>query len=80
MSSQFVRAVTQARSLVEVGQSLRPCTGKVQAVRCELTEEARTVLGAGERKNIVFVDTPSFHTALINGAEKETNTWLKKSK
>ena len=80
MSSQFVRAVTQARGLIEVGHTLRPCTGKVQAVRCELTEEARTALGAGGRKNIVLVDTPSFFTAVIDGAEKETSAWLKKSK
>ena len=57
-------------------------TGRIQAIRCELTEEARIALCAEERKNIVFVDTPAFHTNLAKDmvAEKEMTAWWMKSK
>jgi len=80
--STFVSAVTQARDFVGVGQSLQAAAGKVEAIRCELTMEARNALGADERKNIVFIDTPSFHIDPDenNKAEREMSSWLKKSK
>ena len=80
MPSQFVEEVTRS-DLVRVGTNLRPCTAKVQAIRCELTEEAKQALGHAIQKNIVFVDTPSFHTGGNDGlAEREMKGWLDKSK
>ena len=68
-------------NLVEVGTNLLPCTAKVQAIKCRLTEEAKTALRATIQKNIVFVDTPSFHTYPDDGVtEKEMNRWLSESK
>ena len=68
-------------NLVKVGTNLPPCTAKVQAIRCELTEDAKAALKAMIQKNIVFVDTPSFHTCQNEGAaEKEMHRWLNKSK
>ncbi|KAF8557845.1 hypothetical protein OG21DRAFT_1601377 [Imleria badia] len=78
--SLFVEEVTKS-GLVKVGIDLRPRTKTVQAIRCELTEGAKTALGATKQNNIVFVDTPSFHTAQNDGvAEKEMKNWLSKSK
>ena len=80
MPSQFVEEVTKC-DLVKVGTNLRPCTAKVQAIRCKLTDEAKTALGGTIQKNIVFVDTPSFHTAQNDAAaEREMTSWLSKSK
>ncbi|KAH0828962.1 hypothetical protein J3R83DRAFT_2391 [Lanmaoa asiatica] len=79
--SWFIAEVTNS-GLVKVGKTLRPCTAKVEAIRCELTEEAKAVLGASGQNNIVFVDTPSFHTGTgeDQGAEKNITQWLSHSK
>ncbi|KAF8553436.1 hypothetical protein OG21DRAFT_1247506 [Imleria badia] len=78
--SQFVQELTKS-NLVKVSANLRPCSARVQAIRCKLTDEARTALLAVTQKNIVFVDTPSFLTGQNDGAaEKEMNHWLRKSK
>ena len=79
---QFVRAVTDAHDLIEVGRTLQTQTKTVQAIRCEPTAEARKALGAGERENIVFVDTPSFLTEpdATKKAVSEMTTWLEESK
>jgi len=78
--SLFVEEVTKS-DLVKVDTNLRPCTAKVQAIRCKLTEEAKKALGDATQKNIVFVDTPSFHSGQNDGAaEKEMQSWLSKSK
>lgn len=82
MRLQFVEAVTRS-GFTKVGTNLQPCTAKVQAVRCELTEAGKTALGGATQKNIVFIDTPSFHTGQNDRdkmAEKEMENWLKKSK
>ena len=80
MASQFVAEVTR-NNFVEVGRNLRPSVAGVQAIRCKLTEEAKAALGVTIQKNIVFVDTPSFHTAQNDAAaEKEMQSWLSKSK
>ena len=80
MPSQFVKEVTKS-DLVKVGTSLQPRTAKVQAIKCKLTEEAKDALGGAKQKNIVFVDTPSFHTGRNDdAAEREMNNWLVKSK
>jgi len=81
MFLQFVKELTKS-GLIRVGKNLRPRTAKVWAIKCELTDEAKTALGDAIQKNIVFVDTPSFHTALDDGAaaaEKEMENWLSKS-
>ena len=78
-SSQFVKEVTKS-SLIKVGPNLQPHTANVQAIRCELTDGAKADLDAIQ-KNIVFVDTPSFHTGVDDeAAEKEMKNWLSKSK
>jgi len=77
--SSFLNDVTKSRVVV-VGTSLRPSTVTPQAIRCELTEEAKSELGVSSQKNIVFVDTPSFHTGRNDGAEKEMGNWLNKVK
>ena len=80
MPSQFVEEVTKS-DLAKVDTNLRPCTAKVQAIRCKLTEEAKTALGGAIQKNIVFVDVPSLHAGQNDGAaEKEMQSWLSKSK
>jgi GTPase Era involved in 16S rRNA processing len=80
MPSQFVQEVTKC-DLVTVGTNLRPYTTKILAIRCELTEEAKKALGVAMQKNIVFVDTPSFHTGQNDEvAEMEMQSWLSKSK
>lgn len=80
MRSQFVQEVTKS-SFTKVGTNLQPCTAKVQAIRCELTEAGKTALGNAIQRNIVFVDTPSFHTGRSDRvAEQEMNNWLSKSK
>ena len=77
-----MRAVTNAHDHIEVGRKLQTQTKKVQAIRCEPTAEARKALGAGERENIVFVDTPSFLTEpkASKKAESEMTTWLEQSR
>jgi len=78
--SLFIEEVTKS-DLVVVGTNLRPCTAKVQAIRCKLTEEAKEALGDPIQNNIVFVDTPSFHAGQNDGAaEKEMQNWLSRSK
>ncbi|KAF8132013.1 hypothetical protein EV363DRAFT_1449695 [Boletus edulis] len=79
--STFIEQVTKS-GFLEVGTSLRPCTVTVQAIRCELTEEAKDILGARAQKNIVFVDTPSFHTqpGRQDEAAEKVKSWLIKSK
>ena len=74
--------MTNAPSHIEVGRTLQIQTKKVRAIRCELTAERRKALGAGEQKNIVFVDTPSFHTEpkASKKAESEMTTWLEQSR
>lgn len=83
MASKFVSAVTES-SYIKVGKHLKPCTTEAQAIRCELTDEARTALRAAstEQKYIVFVDTPSFLNGTRNEkeAEKNMSLWLSKSK
>ena len=80
MPSQFVLEVTR-NNFVEVGRNLRPSVAGVWAIRCKLTEEAKEALGGVIQKNIVFVDTPSFHTGYNDTAtEKEMTSWLSKSK
>jgi hypothetical protein len=77
--SQFVEEVTKS-DLVTASTHLKPSTSKVQAIRCELTEEAQKALGGTKQKNIVFIDTPSFHTGRNDkAAEKEMKSWLSKS-
>ncbi|KAF8420758.1 hypothetical protein L210DRAFT_2249423 [Boletus edulis BED1] len=83
--SKFVEQATESSDLIKVGTGLQPCTTTVRAIRCELTEGARAALGTEVPKNIVFVDTPSFHTQARAGrnseaAEKEMKGWLKSSK
>jgi len=78
--SLFIGEATKS-DLVTVGTTLRPCTAKVQAIRCKLTDEAKEALGDPIQKNIVFVDTPSFHATQNDvAAEKEMASWLSKSK
>ncbi|KAI9573233.1 hypothetical protein HD554DRAFT_1158442 [Boletus coccyginus] len=78
--SMFIEEVTRS-GFTKVGTNLQPCTAKVQAVRCELTEAGKTSLGDAIQKNIVFIDTPSFHTGRNDGVgEKEMEKWLNKSR
>lgn len=79
--SQFVTDATKS-DLIVLGANLQPRTTKVQAIRCELTEAAKTALGGAMQKNIVFVDTPSFHTGHDDrvAPEKEMESWLSKAK
>lgn len=79
MPSQFIQEVTKS-DLVTPSDDLQPFTTKVQAIRCRLTWEAREALGRPSQKNIVFVDTPSFLTGRDYGAEREMNTWLRRSR
>ena len=66
--------------LIKVGTNLRSHTDDVQAIRCELTDEAKIALGVANQKHIVFVDTPSFHTGVNDQtAEGKMKKWLKKS-
>ena len=53
----------------------------MRAIRCELTAEGRKALRAGERENIVFVDTPSFLTEpkASKKVEGKMTVWLEKS-
>ncbi|KAF8120423.1 hypothetical protein EV363DRAFT_1371167 [Boletus edulis] len=79
--STFVEQATKS-AFVNVGTSLRPCTATVQAIRCELTDRAKAALGATMQRNIVFVDTPSFHTQAgrQDEAAESVKSWLKNSK
>ncbi|KAN0081616.1 hypothetical protein V8E55_009240 [Tylopilus felleus] len=79
--SLFVTDATKI-DLIVLGANLQPRTTKVQAIRCELTEAAKTALGGAMQKNIVFVDTPSFHTGHDDrvAPEKEMESWLSKAK
>ncbi|KAF8441318.1 hypothetical protein L210DRAFT_953422 [Boletus edulis BED1] len=80
--STFVEQATRSYDLVKVGTGLRPCTATVQAIRCELSEGAKAALGTTMQRNIVFVDTPSFHTQPGRHDEAAYNlkSWLRKSK
>ena len=75
-------AVTQACDLVEAGRIRQAQTNRVQVIRCQLTAKARETLAAGERRNIVFVDTPSFHNEdrASRKAENKMTIWLEKSR
>ena len=74
-------SVTTAHDYIKIGEDLQTQTKEVQAIRCELTPEAREALGASERENLVFVDTPSFLTEpeASKNAESKMTAWLKKS-
>ena len=69
--------MTKAHDHIKVGKKLQTQTKEVQAIKCELTAEARKALGAKARENLVFVDTPSFLTE--PEAESKMTAWLKSS-
>ncbi|KAF8420755.1 hypothetical protein L210DRAFT_3574204 [Boletus edulis BED1] len=75
--SWFIKEATRADSLVKSSRDYHPFTKKVQAIRCELTDEAKIDLRKEGIKSIVFVDTPSFLTACDDiDAQKEVRTWV----
>ena len=76
--SQFVKEATKS-DLVKVNKLQRPFTGRLQAIRCELTNEARSDAALEGVKNIVFVDTPSFLTGYdLPNAQREFSSWFDK--
>ncbi|KAG8220497.1 hypothetical protein J3R82DRAFT_3197 [Butyriboletus roseoflavus] len=76
--SWFTKAATKS-DLVRVSRDSHPFTGEVQAIRCELNEEAKTKLQEGV-KSIIFVDTPSFLTGYDHpDANKEIRRWLSRT-
>ncbi|KAH0828988.1 hypothetical protein J3R83DRAFT_2433 [Lanmaoa asiatica] len=73
--SWFIKEATKS-DLVKSSRGYHPFTGKVQAIQCELTDEATTKLEGGV-KSIVLVDTPSFLTGCDHpDAEREISTWF----
>ena len=75
-SSQFIKEATRGE-LVKSSRNYHPFTTKVQAIRCELTDEAKRDLQKEGVKSIVFVDTPSFLTEYDDiDAQKELRTWI----
>jgi hypothetical protein len=76
VTSQFIKAATKGE-LVKSSRDYHPSTTKVQAIRCELTDEAKGDLKKEGVKSIVFVDTPSFLTGCDDiDAKKEIRTWI----
>ncbi|KAF8441314.1 hypothetical protein L210DRAFT_3536883 [Boletus edulis BED1] len=74
--SWFIKEATRAES-VKSSRGYHPSTTKVQAIRCELTDEAKADPQNGGVESIVFVDTPSFLTACDDiDAQKEITTWI----
>ena len=72
--SQFTNTATKC-DLVKVSRDQHPFTGNVQAIRCELTDEAKRDLQGVT--NIVFVDTPSFLTGYDHpDPHKEFRVWF----
>ncbi|KAI9573230.1 hypothetical protein HD554DRAFT_2167504 [Boletus coccyginus] len=77
--SWFIREATRSE-LVKTSRDYHPFTTKVQAIRCELTDEAKTDLKHEELESIVFVDTPSFLTGCDDfDAQKEIRTWIERT-
>ncbi|KAF8557844.1 hypothetical protein OG21DRAFT_1601376 [Imleria badia] len=73
--SQFIKEATRGE-WVKSSRGYHPFTTKVQAIRCELNDEAKDLQQEGV-KNIVFVDTPSFLTESDDfDAQKEIRTWV----
>jgi len=74
--SWFIREATKS-DLVKVSKHQHPFTGKLQAIRCELTDEARKDPALQGVKSIVFVDTPSFLTGYdLPDARSEFDSWF----
>jgi len=74
--SWFIKEATKGE-WVKSSRGYHPFTTKVQAIRCELTDEAKTDLKKEGVKSIVFVDTPSFLTGCDDiDAQKEIATWM----
>lgn len=78
---QFTREATKS-DLVKTSRTNHPATNEVQALRCELTEEAKRELLQNEGvKNIVFIDTPSFLTGCDHpDAREEFKKWLNRTR
>ena len=76
---QFIKEATNSES-VKSDRDFHPSTTKVQAIRCELTDDAKKELQKEGVKSIVFVDTPSFLTGHEDfDAEKEIRTWINRT-
>ena len=74
--SQFIKEATRSE-FVKSSKGYHPSTTKVQAIRCELTDEARMGL---KKESVVFVDTPSFLTGCDDiDAQKEIKAWIKQT-
>jgi len=78
--SWFIKEATKCE-WVESSRDYHPSTTKVQAIRCELTDEAKTDLKKEGVKSIVFADTPSFLTECSGiDAHKAIQTWIDREK
>jgi len=78
--SWFIKEATKGE-WVESSRGYHPSTTEVQAIRCELTDEARIDLKKEGVKNIVFADTPSFLTGCDDiDAHSAMVTWIDQTK
>jgi len=78
--SWFIKEATKGE-WVESSRGYHPSTTKVQAIRCELTDEAKTDLKKEGVKSIVFADTPSLLTGCDDiDARNAIGTWIDKTK
>lgn len=65
--SRFIKALLQSDDTAKRGQ--HPCTKNVQALKCNFNSGCN---------NVVFIDTPSFHTELEDfDVENQMPTWMK---
>ena len=70
--SQFIKEATNSE-LVKSSRGYQPSTTKVQAIRCELGDEAKMKEGV---TSIVFVDTPFLSGCDDIDAQKEIRAWI----
>ena len=78
--SQFIKEATKGE-LVKSSRGYHPSTTKVEAFRCELTDDAKMDLKKEGVKSIVFADTPSFLTECKGiDAHKEIEAWIDRTK
>jgi len=78
--SWFIKEATKGE-WVESSRGYHPSTTEVQAIRCELTDEARMDLKKEGVKSIVFADTPSFLTGCDDiDAHNAIGTWIDQTK
>ena len=73
--SQFIKTATRA-----VRSYPLSTTTKVEALRCELTDEAKMGLKKEGVKSIVFVDTPFLTGRDDIDAQKEIRKWINQTK